>query len=195
MSLWKLLTAAYDSSGNNDKVRMDASTSALVGIDNAHHEIHEGDTFFNADVVDLAINNVRDIQITTPNTTKWGHFTFNFFTESETYWYLYENVTINTAGTAVNELNANRNSATTAGIVLAYIDNTSETNANADTATAGSTTLMFGQTGSGKQEPGHFEHAHEIILKQNEDYTLRFIAATAGFVSYNISWYEHEDNN
>jgi len=194
MSLWKLLTAAYDSSGNSAKVRIDKATSSLQTIDYAHHEVHGGSTFMYAQAPDLAINNVRDIQITTPNTTKWAHLTVEVATESETDVYFYENVTINTAGTADTIRNMNRNSATTTTLTIKRIDNTSLANANADTAVAGANTLWRQIIGAGKNS-GSFNHDTEMVLKQNEDYCLRFIANAAGYVNYFLRWYEHTDHN
>jgi len=40
MSLWKLLTAAYNGSGDSANVRIDSSTSSLQTIEYEHHEIH-----------------------------------------------------------------------------------------------------------------------------------------------------------
>lgn len=172
-------------------ISIDESTRAITTIEYEHHEIHGGSHFECINVVDLAINNVRDIQITTPNTTKWAHLIFTFDTEAETDWYLYENVTINTPGTGVTPFNNDRNSANTSDLTVAVIDNTSTANANADTAVAAATELMHGIAGAGKKSGGGETRAQEIILKQNEDYTLRFIATAAGYVDYNLQWYEH----
>ena len=115
---------------------IDKSTRAIETIEYEHHEIHEGSHYLIVDVVDLAISNERDIQITTPNTTKWTHLVFALDSENEIEWYLYQNVTINTPGTAVTPINNDRNSAKTSGLTIATIDNTSVANANADTAVA-----------------------------------------------------------
>lgn len=174
-------------------ITLDASTGALPTLTDPHHEIHNGNMFSYIEVEDLALNNVVDIQITTPNTTKWAHFTFSFDTESETEWWLWENVTINVAGTAVTEINLNRNSATVNTTTLAKITNTTLANANADTAVAAATQIAHGISGSGRKALGSATHENEVMLKQNEDYTLRFEATAAGYVSWNISWYEHTD--
>ena len=172
----------------------DASTHAITTITYVHHEIHAGSAYSIVDVNDQSINNVWDIQITTPNTTKWAHFFFSFDTESETNWYFYENVTINTPGTAVVAYNANRNSLSASGLVIKSITNTTTANANTDTAVAGATQIYHGISGAGK-DGGQHNHGHEIILKQAEDYCIRFIATVAGYVSYHISWYEHTDKS
>jgi len=176
------------------QARLDASTEALEVISYVHHEVHAGNMFEYTVATDLALNNVWDVQITTPNTTKWAHMTGWFQTESETNWWLWENVTINTPGTAVTEINCNRNSTTTATTTLASITNTSLANANSDTAVAGATELMSGISGAGK-DSGSGPDREEIILKQNEDYSFRFEAAAAGYVSLHLIWYEHTDRN
>lgn len=173
---------------------VDSSTNTLQIIEYEHHEIHGGSHYFIDDFVDLSINNVSDIQITTPNTTKWLHFTFKIDSESETLWELYENVTINTAGTTLNPMNNNRNSSNTSGATFAQITNGSTALANADTAVAGATLLRRGEIGAGK-DSGNESRAREIILKQNTSYTLRLTAVTAGYVDYSFNWYEHTDKN
>lgn len=173
---------------------MDVTTHALVSIIQEHHEIHQGNDFSCVDNVDLAINNVRDIQITTPDTTKWAHFTIGISVESETEWFFYRNVTINTPGSTTTCNNSNHNSGNTQGLVINYIDNTSVANANSDTAVAGATTIYHGIMGAGK-DSGEHDHGHEVILKQNEDYSLRFIANAAGYINYHLDWYEHTDKD
>jgi len=141
--------------------------------------------------VDLAINNVADIQITTPNTLKWGHIAIFFETENETNWWLYENVTINLAGTNKPARNLNRNSVNTAAVNVDVITNTSLALADTDTAIASADLLEDGISGSGKKEGGESANRIEWILKQNTEYTLRFEASTAGFTNYYLEWYEH----
>lgn len=172
------------------EILVDDTSDAVVTLDFVHHEIHEGDTYTYTDVVDLANNNVRDIQITTPNTAVRGHIVFELNSESEVEWFLYENVIINVPGVAVAELNSDRNSANTADLVVAAIDNNTVVLADADTAVAGATTIYHVLMGAGK-DSGTYDHEHEIILKQNEDYSLRIIANAAGYVSYHVDWYEH----
>jgi hypothetical protein len=173
-------------------VVLDESTGVLPMITYEHHEIHSGSHFEYTEVTDLAINNVWDIQITTPDTTKWSHFVISFNTENETEWWFWENVTITTPGTAITEINSNRNSVTAATTTLASITNTSLANANADTAVASATLLKHGISGA-VRVGGSASARQEIILKQDEDYSLRFDASVAGYVSVNLTWYEHTD--
>jgi hypothetical protein len=62
--------------------------------------------------------------------------------------------------------------------------------ANADTNVTGATLLESGIAGSGKQGGNH-ERDNELILKQNTLYCLRMIANTAGYINYELEWYEH----
>jgi len=174
----------------NHIINIDSTTQTLQTISYEHYKIHSGDTYCLDDIVDLAINNVRDIQITTPNTTNWAHLYFNIHTESETNVYLYENVNIILAGSLSPVYNSNRNSSNTADLIVKIIDNTSLANANLDTDVSAALQIHHIISGAGK-DAGEHNHAHEIILKQNEDYCIRFIANAAGYVNYHLDWYEH----
>jgi len=185
--------ALWGVNGDNTEpraIRVDDSTGALIGITYEHHEVHGGSHYHIDDIQDISIGDYYDIQITTPNTTKWSHFLFKLSCENETEWWLWENVAINTAGTTITPLNNNRNSTNTSNLTVAGILNTSLALANADTAVAGATEIHHGIVGSGR-DGGDFNRGSEIILKQNEDYTLRVVATVAGFVNFNLEWYEH----
>lgn len=173
----------------------DDSTQNTRIIDQEHHEIHEEDHYFIKDAQDLSINNVYDVQWTTPNTTEWAHFTFRLSSEAETEWYIYEGVTISTPGTAITPINNNRNSSNTSNATIAGISNTSVANANSDTDPTGATTLAHGVIGSGFQDGGSIVRDNEIILKQNTNYCFRAILRTAGYygIDFRMEWYEHTD--
>jgi len=171
----------------------DPATSTIRVIDGEHHEVHNGDHFFVKSAVDLASGEVYDVQFTTPDTTRWTHFAFLMNCESEVDWYIYEGATINTPGTPMTPINNNRNSTKTSVNTVAGIENSSVENANADTAVAEATQLMYGKAGSGK-DAGIVERAWEIILKQNTVYCLRAVAAAAGYISFDMEWYEHTNH-
>lgn len=171
---------------------VDLASNATIVIDSVHYNIHNGGHFDLVDIVDQSINAVRDIQITTPDTQKWAHMVMSLISENELEWFLYRNVNIILAGSAANVHNSNHNSAKSSVLVVKEIDNASVAGANADTAVAGATLIQCGITGTG-QRSGSFSHEREIVLKQGEDYCLRFFAKTAGYVSYHVDWYEHEN--
>ena len=173
-----------------DSANVNSETNAVKVVDYEHHEIHSGSHYFHVDVRDLSINEVYDIRITVPDTTKWAHFTFRLESESETLWYLYEDVAISTVGTTEVLYNNNRNSANTSGLAVDEILNTSLSNANADTDLTGASTLLTGIIGAGRVG-GADARNKEIILQQNTIYCIRTVASAAGYVDYTLEWYEH----
>jgi len=176
-------------------IKVDGSTQDIQVIMHEHAEIHSADHYEVCSYVAVSINDVVDIQITTPNTTKWGHFVFSIEPSGETLWEFYENVTINVAGTTKTPRNNQRNSSNTAALTIAVISNSSTALANADTAIASATLLEDGKVGSGKQSGGTSQRSRELVLKQNTAYSLRSTAVAAGYINYCLSWYEHTDKN
>ena len=79
----------------------DQYVNAFTTIETAHHTIHNGKHYFVSGVYDLPINNVIDIQFTTPNLDIYTHLLFKFDNESELEWYLYEGVTIESLGFSI----------------------------------------------------------------------------------------------
>ena len=196
MSLWKVLTARWGSgAGETDEVRIDASTNSLQTVDYEHHEIHSGSHFFVISYVDLAINHVLQFTWQMPNTTTWTHWTWNISTESETLWQVYEGGTINSAlANAITPLNNNRNSATASGTTMRYEDHANLAAADADVDVSGALLIESGISGAGK-EGGVAGRSNELILDQNQLYVLRGTATAAGYVNFNMQWYEHADKN
>jgi len=176
-------------------IKSDGATQDMQMIEHEHAEIHSGDHYEITSVKDLAINNVLDIRITTPNTTKWIHLVFDIEVESETNLFLHESAIISLAGTAVPSYNNNRNSVNSAALVFDSITNTTLANANLDTDITGATELKSGTIGSGKKSLGSSERRKELILKQNTIYNLRLVATAAGYINYDFEWYEHTDKN
>jgi len=179
-------------SPNISGTNVDASTLAAMTVGYEHHEIHGGSHYFVDSVVELTSGDVFDLQWTTPDTAKWAHWTFAITCESETDWYIYEDVAINVAGTAVTAMNNNRNSSKTSTAVIKSIENASLELANADTAVAGATLLANGITGDNRVG-GIVTREHEIVLAQDMDYCMRAVCSTNGYVNFRINWYEHTD--
>lgn len=176
-------------------IRLDASTESQIMMMYEHHEIHDGTHFGICDVQDLALNEVFDIQFTTPNTTTWSHIVYLLAVESETEFFIYETATIVTPGTPMSAINNNRNSANTSVNTIASILNTSVANANADTSVAAAIEILHGIVGSGKNSQGANERSRELVLKQNTTYCFRSIALAAGYISFCMNWYEHVSRN
>lgn len=191
-----LVTASGEMTVSNTVLTnaVDGATTSLKTVDYSHHEIHSGSHYFVTDVSDLAINNVLDVQFQTPDTAKWIHFTFSIDCEAETEWYVYETVTFTATGSVITPYNNNRNSANTSGTIIYQQSNTSLANANADTNITGSTQLLHGIVGAGRTNGGGHDRDDEVILKQNTKYCFRAIATVAGYISFDMDWYEHTNN-
>lgn len=189
----QLKTSIYGKTGDStfQVPRVDATTHSLQTIDYEHHEIHSGSHYFVDGVQDLSINQVLDFTFTTPNTTSWTHLIWKISTESETAWYVYENVVAtNALANAITPYNNNRNSLNTSGNTLKYEVQANLATANADTNVSDAILLQSGISGTGKEQ-GDSERNRELILKQNTTYCLRAIATAAGFIDFHMSWYEH----
>lgn len=195
--VWEKSTKAREIYGYNGtnwhELRIDTSTRTAQTIEYEHHEIHGGSHYFVVGYLDLAINHVLDMQFTMPNTTKWIHWNFHIMSESEANWFVYEGATAtNPLANAFTPLNSNRNSDNTSGTTLLYEDQATLAAANVDTDVSGATTLMSGICGAGK-DAGEDTRSHEVILKQNTVYCLRSIATAAGYINFDMHWYEHTD--
>lgn len=172
-------------------IKADGSTHSLCTVDYEHCEIHSGSHYFVTGYQDLANGNVLDFTWQMPNTTKWIHWTWEISTESETNWFVYENVVAtNPLANSVTPINSNRNSSNTSGTTLKYEKQTNLTAANADTNVAGATLLESGISGAGK-DAGDDRRNNELVLKQNTLYCLRAIASAAGFINFKLKFYEH----
>jgi len=169
--------------------RVDATTHTLQTIDYEHHEIHSGSHFIYYDYDgDVDIASPKYYRLTTPNTTKWIHIQFILFSEGSGTWQLFENPTVNAAGTTATTFNNDRNSVTTAGLIIAYDA----------TSTADGTQIKIWRTGSGTTAPmragTESRSSVELILKQNEDYFLKFTPdADNAKTKVEVLWYEHSN--
>ena len=168
-------------------VKTDYSTGAMQVIDYQHHEIHAGSHFF-CSIYDSDVDTAapKYFRITTPNTTNWGHLLLNFTSSGAGLWEFFENPTINAAGTSKTIYNSNRNSANTA--TLTVFEDT--------TTTSDGTKLWSDLTGAngvgGSRTTGNSSRDNEIVLKQNEDYILKFTPdADNAKVVIDIEFYEH----
>lgn len=156
-----------------------------IQIPHEHAEIHEGDTFRYSDALTLGSAGTQDYLITTPNTTRWAHFTFEADGTAVTTITLYEG-SDKTGTTPQTVFNANRNSTSAATVTVhkgtsgGTTDGTAIVNYSSGTAT--------NQSRSSSTR----SHDVEIILKQNTKYILRLTSGTAGnLCNVTLNWYEH----
>lgn len=182
----------YDS-GTGNEVGIDDSTATIQTIEYEHHEIHSGSHYFVQSYQDLAINNVLQFTWQMPNTTKWIHWSWSISTESETLWQVYEGATINNAlANAITPVNNNRNSANTSDTTMRYELHSNLAAADTDVTISANNLIESGISGSGR-DAGEADRNHELVMLQNGLYVLRATATAAGFVNFNMQWYEHTD--
>jgi hypothetical protein len=172
---------------------IDESTRALNTIEYEHHEIHSGSHYHVQSVIALpALNDVLDFTWQMPDNKKWIHWTWEISTEKEVAWYIYEHVVANNPlANTVTPLNNNRNSTNTSGTVMKYELQADLTAANVDTdVTSPAILIASGISGDG-QKGGASERHHEMIMKQGWMYCLRAVAGAAGYINFDMHWYEH----
>ena len=175
---------------------VDSSTNALAVIDYEHHEIHGGSHFFVHSYQDIPqAGDVLDFTWSIPESTKQVHWQWTIDTESEVNWFVYEDVIeTNPLANDITILNSNRCSKKTSMSTMKYELQADLATANLDTDVSGAVTLMSGISGSGKQD-GIASRSQELILCCGVIYCLRAIAGAAGYINFDMQWYEHTVKN
>ncbi len=169
---------------------VDSISSAQTIIDIEHARIHAGIHFNITDIdTDTDISGPKYWRVTAPDTAVRMHFVFEIAATLPVLMELYENPTVNAAGTGLTAYNNDRNSATAATLVVAK-----------DATSSGDGTLIFntyigsetiGSGGNAAGQSGGIERVREFILKQNEDYFIKVTAFIDNTnMTLNVSWYE-----
>lgn len=168
--------------------RVSSATHSTIIDEFEHSKIHDGDHYFYYDYDnDVDTASPKYYRLTTPNTTLWINIaSMVLYSEGVGTWELFENPTVNAAGTTATTFNSDRNSSKTSSLVVAYDP----------TSTADGTRIKIWRTGSGTTAPSRVGsdagRGGEIILKQNEDYFLKFTPdADNAKTKLEIEWYEH----
>ena len=163
----------------------DTATKAINIIPYQHHEIHAGDHYFYVDCVELGNGWVQDYLITTPNTTKWGHLSWEVDGSAITDVKVFE-TTDKTWTTIQTIFNNNRNSATVSGMTIHKWTSGGTTDWTQIRCHKSGAALWASRSGASS------EQASEIILKQNTKYIIRITSWTAAnLTNIGLSWYEH----
>jgi len=165
--------------------QIDQSTNAVKTIDYAHAEIHAGDHYFYTDHVTLNSAGVQDYLITTPDTAKWGHFSFLKDGSAITQFELFE-ATDKTGTTLQSVFNNNRNSVKTPGVTI---------HKGTSGGTTDGTRLIYYKSGSDtNQSKGSSgtRNDEEINFKQNTKYIFRITSGSNNnLCNVQFYWYEH----
>jgi uncharacterized membrane protein (UPF0182 family) len=161
---------------------------ATVTITSQHHEIHAGNAFsavISDGSVDIA--SPKYVRITAPNSTKRVHLHYEVTADAGYTMELYENPTLNAAGTAVAIINKDRNSSKTSDVTVTQ-DATTQAPNNDGTLLE---SHIGGSSGFFSQTAGSSESRRELVLKQGEDYIIKITVTGNGTaVTIGLSWYE-----
>ena len=173
----------YDINGNS--LRLDRSTGGILTIEYDHHEIHAGSHFMFTDSVELDAAAIQNYLITTPDTTKWCHFTFSATGSAITHVEFFKDT--DRIGTTLQEVfNNNQNSDTVAGLTV---------HKGVSGGTTDGTriyTLKSGAAAGASRTPVAFNRGNEIVLKQNTKYIMRVTSGTNdNLTNVEFEWYEH----
>jgi hypothetical protein len=168
-------------------VKVEGSTQDLQIIEQDHAEIHSGD-HYNYCEYSLGEGSGATIElvVTTPNTTKWAHTTFEFYASEGATIELFEGTSGITGGTSITPRNNNRNSINTSALTIIK-DPTTITSDG---------TRAAGFLAGGGRTAGFTTRGKENVLKQNEIYLIRITSlAVSNDISWCGEWYEHTDKN
>jgi hypothetical protein len=185
------------------KQEIDDVTGAVLGVDYAHHEAHEGRKYFidgyqfltdSGDSL-IFLFNVNDV-------TRWPHLIFSLNMNGAASIKFYEGaadgeeVPLDTLTNILTPVNNNRNSSNTSVHDVSWGQTL-----NAFVVTDSIGTLLYADstdTGGGNANSPNPYHSSgredEIILKQNTSYLWVIVAKENDvLVRFKSSWYEHID--
>ena len=177
--------------GEQDEIRIDASTNSIQTIEYEHHEIHAGSSFVCSDLRNVSTTTFK-WQVTTPAGTKYAHMVFDLDCTGEMLVLVTEGSN-KTDGTALVAINRNRVGTPTAATVIVT-----------HTPTAGDTdgtTILInhrsGATGVGSKTiaSGGMRGGNEFVLKPSTKYVISVTTYADVWVSLDIDWYEHTDKH
>lgn len=185
-------------SEEGNPLSIDDLTRALITVDYAHHEVHEGSHYLYINAQNVAASTTIPFTIVTPNSAKEAHFGFIVQGEAEWDLQIFEGATgLTSAGTPVSNpavVNNNRNSSKV---------NTTILNGSPILGGGSKGTLIVrkhaGASGpsAAADQTGQAGTGEEIILKRNTTYwiDLSNIDTGTNWLSWVVEWYEHTNPN
>jgi len=176
-----LKVSQVDGVGATYAPKLDPVTGALVMIDYAHHEAHDGNHFTYPETNTLALGATRDLILTAPNTAKRIHLIYNISASALLTVCLFENTT-HAVAAALAAFNNDRNSATAATMAI---------NVSGGGGADGTLLLIGGYGATGGRQGADVRADQEIILDQAAKYLLRLTSGANGNVTTtSLAWYE-----
>ena len=165
---------------------IDGVTGAVETVSYAHHEIHSGNSYTTIDSQAVDTTTIK-WQVTTPDNTKWAHMLFNADCTGEMTVLVTEG-SDRVDGTALAEINRNRNSTNIAGVIVTR----TPTGGSTDGATVLFNTRVGATSVASKTiDSGTSRGNSEYVLKQNTKYVISVTTYAAVQVSLHLDWYEH----
>jgi len=181
-------TALHDPANPGRMAEFDNIFQIPVGIDVAHHELHEGDMYSVHTFANVANAANFDLVIhTMDSVAKRIHMFFEAEVEAESEFYVYEDATYTDGtGVAVVPINRERNSAKTSDI--------QDMESNPNILGVGNL-LVQTMAGSGKKVGGRARGLEELVLRNDTIYLFRITNVSGGieWVSPQLTWYEHSN--
>jgi hypothetical protein len=174
--------------GTNEprELRADLSTHTLQTIDYTHHEIHAGSHFYYTDKNEIASAGTQLWVIsTTAMDGDEAHMLFAFDGSAITQFDIYEDTT-RTGTTDVATFNSNRNSTSTADLIVYK-------GASTDGADGTLVWTYKGGAASAQSKAGATSRSDgEKILKDAAKYLIRYTSGTNNnLTNLILNWYEH----
>ena len=181
--------ANVDTDGKSFGLAKDSSTFAMVGIDYAHHEVHDGSAYWAANNATIGNGELNTISIQTPNSEKWLHLLLQVDSSAAAMFDVLEDVTSVASGAPFTPLNFNRNSDNASGATVRVGDTT-----GADPLVPTGGTTIWNETLGVKGVVTSRTNSSELILEQNSLYLFRITnGATSNNCTILLTWYEHTD--
>ena len=176
--------------------RLDPSTHAIVSVDHAVNDAHEGNYFYVKGWMDIAGASTNlDFLWVVADTTKWPHANWVLDAEAEFTMTMYEDVSTSNNGTPITIHNSNRNSDTEAG-VLGFTGPTLTSGTLGDGSNGG-TEVWAGKIGSAKKATIGKNTGYGFIGKQGAKYWFRLTHVPAGthWIDFDFNWSEHTNRS
>lgn len=163
---------------------IDVITFGLVTIDNAHHEIHEGNHYFVKDWVDIPSAGTVDFLFVTG--TIEPHMRTVFEGTSAFQVDIYENTVTSNNGTSITIQNRRRTSLNTCGCSI-Y---------SSPTITSVGNVIVRYKLGAGRSAGSAASAENEVVLKPSTKYLIRLtnnVTGATNTIDFLSDWYEHTE--
>lgn len=168
-------------------IKKDALSDGIVILENAHHEIHDGNHYHVSGFESKNDTQTIIFGMSIPVDT-YPHFIRQIRGTSQLEVALYEDSGY-TGGSSVTPINSNRNSSNTPGMVLTK----DPTIVTSGSLIASESSGLAGENPAKSDIQASASRETEFILKDDSKYLLIITSRDASnVISYEINWYEEE---